>query len=191
MRSRWRQQSSQRGHGVWCLSKLWAEELKRQLAGHCGEQKSTGWRLPTTLRSDATTPRSYDGPIGFALDMLSAWHTDLLLSLQFLTRVKAEVVVPSAQGPRQVLGISAGIYQAHRANVEKGRTGSHHKVSYHGPKMVRTGSHHKVSYHGPNTTSRTVDNRYKPKPTPSRQSAKGATPVANPGTYYIMVLVEG
>jgi hypothetical protein len=91
------------------LSELWAKELKRQLAGHRGEQKSTGWRLPTTLRSAATTPRSYDGPIGFALDVLSAWHTDLLLSLQFLTRIKVEVVVPSAQGPQQVLDVSAGI----------------------------------------------------------------------------------
>ncbi len=45
------------------------------------------------------------GPIGFALDVLSAWHTELLRSLQFLARIKAEVISPSSQGPQWALGV--------------------------------------------------------------------------------------
>jgi hypothetical protein len=75
------------------LSAHWAEELKRQLAGYCDVLRSTGWRQPAFLQG-ATTQRSNEGPIGFALDVISAWHADLVLALQLLARIKAEVSIP-------------------------------------------------------------------------------------------------
>jgi hypothetical protein len=79
------------------LSAHWAEELKRQLAGHCDVLRSTGWRQPAFLQG-ATTQRSNEGPIGFALDVINAWHADLVLALQLLARIKAEVSIPTAMG---------------------------------------------------------------------------------------------
>jgi hypothetical protein len=80
------------------LSALWAEELKRQLAGKGDVLRPTGWRQSSSLTLSAATPRSNEGPIGFAFDVISAWHADLVLALQFLARIKAEVSIPTALG---------------------------------------------------------------------------------------------
>ncbi len=80
----------------------WAEELKHQLAGQSEVLRSTGWRQPTFLQG-ATTQRSNEGPIGFALDVISARHADLVLALQLLASIKAEVSIPKAVGLRMRL----------------------------------------------------------------------------------------
>jgi hypothetical protein len=68
------------------------------------------------------TQRSYEGPIGFALDVISAWHADLVLALQFLARIKAEASIPTALvGPQRVLGPSGSTSQPPRTSFERDR----------------------------------------------------------------------
>jgi hypothetical protein len=189
MRSCWRVSDPARGDMGKFLGAHWAEELKRQLAGQSEVLRSTGWRQPAFLQG-ATTQRSNEGPIGFALDVISAWHADLVLALQLLARIKAEVSTPTAMGLQRVLGPSASTFQPPRTSFERDRTGSLPKVSYYGPTadragsrpMVdRTGSQPRASYQGPSAVSRPVDSRPKLKPTPPKSSAKGAAPAAKPG----------
>jgi hypothetical protein len=59
------------------LSDLWTEELRRRVAQRGGTSHGK-WQPPTALRADASSPRGREGPIGFALDVLSAWHAELL-----------------------------------------------------------------------------------------------------------------
>jgi hypothetical protein len=100
----------------------WAEELKHQLAGQSEVLRPTGWRKLTLLQG-ATTQRSNEGPIGFALDVISAWHADLVLALQLLASIKAEVSIPTARGLQWVLGTGASTSQPPR-------------TSYGGPSLV-------------------------------------------------------
>ncbi len=143
MRSYRRQRSSQGGLGRY-LGLYWAEELKRQLAGQSEVLRHTGWRKPTLLR-DATTQRSNEGPIGFALDVISAWHADLVLALQLLASMKAEVSIPTARGLQWVLGAGASTSQPPRTSFERDRAGSLPKVSKRGPTADRDWSEPKVS----------------------------------------------
>ncbi len=71
------------------LSDLWAKELSRQLVAQQGGPMRSEWQPSTAMRADALSPRSMEGPIGFALDVLTAWHAELLRSLQCLARIKA------------------------------------------------------------------------------------------------------
>jgi hypothetical protein len=106
----------------------WAEELKHQLAGQSEVLRPTGWRKPTLLQG-ATTQRSNEGPIGFALDVISAWHADLVLALQLLAGIKAEVSIPTAKGLQWVLGTGASTSQPLRTSFERDRAGPLPKVS--------------------------------------------------------------
>ena len=114
------------------LSDLWTEELGRQLAAQRGGTSHGEWQPPTALRADASSPRGREGPIGFALDVLSAWHTELLRSLQFLARIKAEVIIPSSQGPQRALGVEDASSQAPRRIMERVPARTHPKTSYQG-----------------------------------------------------------
>jgi hypothetical protein len=178
MRSYWRQRSSQGGDLVGrYLGVHWAEELKHQLAGQSEVLRSTGWRQPTFLQG-ATTQRSNEGPIGFALDVISAWHTDLVLALQLLASIKAdEVSIPTAMGLQWVLGTGASTSQPPRTSFERDQAGSR-------PMADRAGSQPRASYQGLSAASRPVGSRPKPKPTPPKSSARGAAPATNPGSYY-------
>jgi hypothetical protein len=98
----------------------WAEELKHQLAGQSEVLRSTGWRQPNFLQG-ATTQRSNEGPIRFALDVISAWHEDLVLALQLLASIKAEVSIPTAMGLQWVLGTGASTSQPPRTSFERER----------------------------------------------------------------------
>ncbi len=100
----------------------WAEELKHQLAGRSEVPRLTGWRKPTLLQG-ATTQHSNEGPIGFALDVISALQADLVLALQLLASIKAEVSIPTARGLQWVLGTGASTSQPPR-------------TSYGGPSLV-------------------------------------------------------
>ncbi len=122
----------------------WAEELKHRLAGQSEVLRSTGWRQPTFLQG-ATTQRTNQGPIGFALDVISAWHAHQVLALQLLASIRAEVSIPTAMGRQRVLGTSASSSQPLRTSFEKDRAGSQPKVSYYGPTAGRAWSEPKVS----------------------------------------------
>ncbi len=112
------------------LSNLCTEELGRRLAAQRGGASHGEWQPPTALRADASSPRGKEGPIGFALDVLSAWHTELLRSLQFLARIKAEVIIPSSQGPQRALNVENATSQAPRRIMERGPARTHPKTSY-------------------------------------------------------------
>ncbi len=105
MQSYWRQRYGQGGLGRY-LGAHWAEELKHQPAGHSEVLRSTEWRQPTFLQG-ASTQRSNQGPKGFALDVISAWHADLVLALQLLASIRAEVSIPTEMGLQRVLGTGA------------------------------------------------------------------------------------
>jgi hypothetical protein len=148
------------------LSDLWTEELSRQLAAQRGGTSQSEWQPLTALRAGASSPRGREGPIGFALDVLSAWQTELLRSLQFLARIKAEVIIPSSQGPQRALGVEAATSQALRRNTER----------------VPARTHPKTSYQGQSGANRAIELHPKPRSNPESHYGPGGGRAAEGGT---------
>jgi hypothetical protein len=71
----------------------WLRELERQNAIKQSKPNTAGqWQPPGPELLEESRFRCYEGPIGFALDVISQWHKELAFVLRFLRAMEAAPV---------------------------------------------------------------------------------------------------